>query len=103
MSDQAYRLSYALTIGKPKPPTALTPNEGLADTLLVLSVVGTPGGPGPLSIMPMVLGPDGAEGLSPVLAHMAATALLSRIEFDGSRLGESARAALEDLRKAVVR
>lgn len=73
-------MSYELRWGPPKPQAELGPHEGLADCLLVISINGTPGGPGALSLQAMVLGPDGTEPARPSVLHAAATYLLSAIE-----------------------
>jgi hypothetical protein len=74
----SYRMSYHFPQpGPPKPKAELGPNEGLTDTLVLISILGTPGGPGPLSIQWFPLGPDGLEPVTPALAINVAMAVLT--------------------------
>ena len=104
-----YRMSYSLRFGPPKPKDDLTPDEGMADGLLLVSIVGTPGAPEPLSLAPIRIGPDGPEPLDRALAYHVAVAMLHAIDADmlagplmRTRLDEAAHDALGILRRAIV-
>ena len=99
MSD--HRMSYMLTVGQPKEKDDLGPNEGLTDTLVLVSVLGEVGTDAPLSLQFHQLGPDGAEELDVRLAYNLATALLTRVENGSGELDpelvEAAVDALDNL------
>ena len=94
-----YRMSYVMPCpGPPKPKELLTEQEGLTDCLLVVSILGTPGGPGPLSLMPVQLGPNGAEEITCATALSVASALLAR--FDGRH--PAATAGIQAIRRVIL-
>ena len=97
----SYRMAYRLTGLPPKPRDALAYDEGLTDHLLAVSITGTPGGPGALSIAPMVVGPSGAEDLTPQMAFHVAVSLLIVAEQDSTLGAAAARSALAAIRSIV--
>ena len=101
----AHEMSYVLRCGPPKLPKALGPDEGLADRLVVISVVGLPG-TGPGSYMPIQLGPQGAEPLDPSIVLHATVVLLTVLQQNLTVRPAGVRAAitgaLEELRTAML-
>ena len=96
MSDE-YRMSYTLRCGPPKPKSALTPDEGLTDRAVFVSILGRPGAAEPVSLSPVFLGPNGAEPYDAATALAVATTLL------GLAQGQSvvARHGLAAIRRAM--
>lgn len=72
-----YRMSYTVTPGPGKRAEERADGEGLTDYLVVVSVLGHPGGPGGMSAQVMPVGPEGGEAMHPAIAHLIATALLA--------------------------
>lgn len=101
-----YGMSYSLRCAPPKPREALGSDEGLADRLLVISVVGLPG-TGPGSYLPVQLGPEGHEDPDPsiwlhaavILLHALDTNLHGRLRSD---VGAVVTDALGRLRAAMI-
>lgn len=94
----SYRMSYTLRAQPPKEQDDLGPDEGLADSLVVASILGRPGHPEPLSIRTFQLGPAGVEDLAIATAMHVAMAML----FCADRLGSPlAAAGLAAIRKAM--
>ena len=97
-----YRMSFRFTPGPPKPKETLAPDEGLADTLVMVSVLGTVGAPEPMSIQVHQRGPMGAEPHDARLAYHIAVVLLTHAtetETLRPRLHRAAAAALAALRQ----
>ena len=94
----AYRMSYVCRPGPPKPRGDLAPDEGLTDRLLVVSILGIPGGPGPLSVMPVQLGPDGVETLDIATSVAIASVMLAVVEDQHP----AARAGIAAIRKVIL-
>ena len=92
-----YKMSYTLRAGPPKPRRELTRDEGLTDILVVHSILGMPGEPGPLSVQTLRFG---ANGVSPVTEDEAF--YLAAILLTSCPSKPSAVAALDILRRSIV-
>ena len=101
-----HRMSYRLSTGPPKAKDDLAPDEGLTDHLIIVSMIGTPGQPEPLSLMPVLLGPNGAEPLTSTMVFVVATTLLAGLERSDAVIAPRFRTALAEalacLRRPVL-
>ena len=101
-----YRMSYRLSTGPPKAKDDLAADEGLTDHLIVVSMMGTPGQPEPLSLMPVLLGRNGPEPLTSTMVFVVATTLLAGLERSDAVIAPRFRTALAEalacLRRPVI-
>ena len=73
-------MSYVLRIGPPKPKANLASDEGLTDALVVHSIIGVAGGPGPLSVQTIRLDVNGPGVLRDAEAFYLAAILLAQLD-----------------------